>query len=422
MAERATDARSATRRLRDAAFVRLADEHLDRAYRLARAILRDPAEAQDATHDAFVQAWRKWETLRDPSRFEPWFDRILVNTCRNRLRSTRRLATDISAEVASRPVITPAARGPRRHRRRDRGAVARPPGRRRAALLPRPDGRRHRHSARRPAGTVQSRLHYALKRLHDAIDAADTRGPSDDRSRARRAAAGLVRGRGRRDRDGARGPAREPRHDPGDDAGAAAPAAAGAEASRCWRSLRSWSSAARWPRAPGSCDPRPVVTPAPNVAVVVPTRHLRHPQTPAPTPNIRPGRSIAFIRLVDKGRTCYSAHGRARAPVCGSSEPMGTARHEVISDGVANQAQPVWSPDGTRLLYFDEGKLYLTDPSGSRPTAAWTPAAPRPCQDDSRSHSPATAEHRLRPGFRRCVRVLSVPRRSPRWTSRAAGR
>jgi len=24
-----------------------------------------------------------------------------------------------------------------------------------------------------PSGTVQSRLHYALKRLHDAIDAAD---------------------------------------------------------------------------------------------------------------------------------------------------------------------------------------------------------------------------------------------------------
>ena len=85
---------------RDAAFLALANEHLDRAYRLARAILRDPAEAQDATHDAFVQAWRKWETLRDPERFEAWFDRILVNTCRNRLRSSRWLATDISVEVA----------------------------------------------------------------------------------------------------------------------------------------------------------------------------------------------------------------------------------------------------------------------------------------------------------------------------------
>ena len=27
-----------------------------------------------------------------------------------------------------------------------------------------------------PRGTVQSRLHYALKRLHDAIDATDAKG------------------------------------------------------------------------------------------------------------------------------------------------------------------------------------------------------------------------------------------------------
>jgi DNA-directed RNA polymerase specialized sigma24 family protein len=68
MADRpTTPARDATGR--DAAFVRLADEHLDRANRLARAILRDPTEAQDATHDAFVQAWRKWSTLRDLASF-----------------------------------------------------------------------------------------------------------------------------------------------------------------------------------------------------------------------------------------------------------------------------------------------------------------------------------------------------------------
>ncbi|MBA2717705.1 MAG: hypothetical protein H0U52_00490 [Chloroflexi bacterium] len=45
---------------RDAAFREPADAHLDQAYGLARAILRDQSEAQDATHDAFVQAWRKW--------------------------------------------------------------------------------------------------------------------------------------------------------------------------------------------------------------------------------------------------------------------------------------------------------------------------------------------------------------------------
>jgi hypothetical protein len=64
---------------RAVAFGRLADGHLDAAYRLARAILRHPSAAQDATHDAVLQAWRKWSTLRDPSHFEAWFDRILDN-------------------------------------------------------------------------------------------------------------------------------------------------------------------------------------------------------------------------------------------------------------------------------------------------------------------------------------------------------
>ena len=162
---------------RDAAFVRLADEHLDRAYRLARAILRDPVEAQDATHDAFVQAWRKWETLRDPGKFEPWFDRILVNTCRNRMRSNRRQATDISAEVAL-------ATGDHTGQTEDRDVL----GAAIAALSPDHQLvvalRYYRDLtvgdiATRlgiPAGTVQSRLHYALKHLHDALDAADTKG------------------------------------------------------------------------------------------------------------------------------------------------------------------------------------------------------------------------------------------------------
>ena len=159
------------------AFLRLADHHLDSAYRLARAILRDPTDAQDATHDAFEQAWRKWSTLRDPARFEQWFDRILVNTCRDRLRSG-----------------APAGDGHLGRGRDLRGRSVR------AGPRPRCPGQRDRDPptgspvvvalryyrdlpveeiASRldiPAGTVQSRLHYALKRLHAAIDTADGKG------------------------------------------------------------------------------------------------------------------------------------------------------------------------------------------------------------------------------------------------------
>ena len=156
---------------RSEAFVRLADQHLDRAYGLARAILRDQVDAQDATHDAFVKAWRAWGTLRDRSRFEPWFDRILVNTCRNRLRS-RREATDISEEIA-------VAAGDPYRQADDRDAL----GSAIAALSVDHQVvialRFYRDLAIEdiavrlgiPAGTVRSRLHYALRQLHASIDA-----------------------------------------------------------------------------------------------------------------------------------------------------------------------------------------------------------------------------------------------------------
>ena len=75
---------------RAAAFADLADGHLVASYRLASAILGDHVEAEDAVHDAFVTAWRKWSSLRDPAKVEPWFHRIVVNSCRDRLRRSHR--------------------------------------------------------------------------------------------------------------------------------------------------------------------------------------------------------------------------------------------------------------------------------------------------------------------------------------------
>ena len=80
-----------------AAFQRLADLRLDASYRLANAILGDAFEAQDAVHDAVVSAWQRWDSLKDRSKFDAWFDRIVVNTCRDRLRqAARRRASDIA--------------------------------------------------------------------------------------------------------------------------------------------------------------------------------------------------------------------------------------------------------------------------------------------------------------------------------------
>ena len=162
---------------RDAAFLLLANEHLDRAYRLARAILHDAVEAQDATHDAFVQAWRKWNSLREPERFAAWFDRIVVNTCRNRLRASRWHATDISPELT---VGTTDQISGAEDRQMIGAAIASlsPDHQIVVALRFYRDLTVPEIAARLgvPVGTVQSRLHYALKRLHDAIAPADAEG------------------------------------------------------------------------------------------------------------------------------------------------------------------------------------------------------------------------------------------------------
>jgi RNA polymerase sigma-70 factor (ECF subfamily) len=91
-AEPTTPGRSDTELVRRAregdaiAFDRLAAARLDRAYRLAVAIMRSEADASDAVQEAFVAAWRQLPRLRDPERFDAWLERIVVNACRMALR------------------------------------------------------------------------------------------------------------------------------------------------------------------------------------------------------------------------------------------------------------------------------------------------------------------------------------------------
>jgi RNA polymerase sigma factor (sigma-70 family) len=160
---------------RSTAFARLVDGGLDRAYRLAAVILRDPVEAEDATHDAALLAWRRWDELRDPIRFEAWFGRILVNACRDRLRARRRRLVGIGrfGDPSTEPDIAEAVE------RRDRVArtLDRLPADERIVValrygvdLPAADIAALLGC---PEGTVKSRLHRALRRLRDALEATE---------------------------------------------------------------------------------------------------------------------------------------------------------------------------------------------------------------------------------------------------------
>ncbi len=67
-------------------FLAAARPGLDRAYRLAGLLLGTAAEAEDAVQDALVVAWQSFDQLRDTTKFPGWFDRIVANGCRDRLR------------------------------------------------------------------------------------------------------------------------------------------------------------------------------------------------------------------------------------------------------------------------------------------------------------------------------------------------
>jgi RNA polymerase sigma-70 factor (sigma-E family) len=72
--------------IRRVGFLAAARPGLDRLYRLAGLLLADAHEAEDAVQDALIVAWQSFDSLREQDRFGAWFDRILVNGCRDRLR------------------------------------------------------------------------------------------------------------------------------------------------------------------------------------------------------------------------------------------------------------------------------------------------------------------------------------------------
>jgi RNA polymerase sigma-70 factor (ECF subfamily) len=71
------------------AFDALVRQEVAGVYRTALAILGSAADAEEATQDAFVSAWRNLRSLREPERFDAWFGRIVVNACRMALRRRR---------------------------------------------------------------------------------------------------------------------------------------------------------------------------------------------------------------------------------------------------------------------------------------------------------------------------------------------
>jgi RNA polymerase sigma-70 factor (ECF subfamily) len=78
-----------------AAFDLLAAGIVDRLYSVARLMLRDADRAEDATQETLVRCWRDLPRLREPSRFDAWLQRLLMNAINDEFRSERRHSANV---------------------------------------------------------------------------------------------------------------------------------------------------------------------------------------------------------------------------------------------------------------------------------------------------------------------------------------
>jgi RNA polymerase sigma-70 factor (ECF subfamily) len=158
------------------AFGALVERYAIQARRVARAVLRDPDDADDAAQDAFLSALVKLDRY-DPRRpFGPWLMRIVANaaTDRRRRRAVRRTEPLEPGLVSGGAAGRPDAETERRQLgERLRAALAELPERRRlAVVLFDVEGYAHAEIAGIlgiPEGTVRSEVFHARRRLRELL-------------------------------------------------------------------------------------------------------------------------------------------------------------------------------------------------------------------------------------------------------------
>ena len=64
-------------------FGKVYEEHSQAIFYLALRFLGDPTQAQDATHDVFLKAFRKMDSFRGEAGVRTWLYRITINHCQN---------------------------------------------------------------------------------------------------------------------------------------------------------------------------------------------------------------------------------------------------------------------------------------------------------------------------------------------------
>jgi RNA polymerase sigma factor (sigma-70 family) len=83
------------------AFELLMRRHNQMLYRIARSILRDDAEAEDAVQESYLAAFRNIDAFRGASRLSTWLARVVINESYGRLRKRKRGGVVLPFDAAS---------------------------------------------------------------------------------------------------------------------------------------------------------------------------------------------------------------------------------------------------------------------------------------------------------------------------------
>ncbi|MFQ5723928.1 MAG: RNA polymerase sigma factor [Terriglobia bacterium] len=147
-----------------------------RVFQIALSVVADPAEAEEVAQEAYLRAYRRRGSLRQPAKFRAWIGRIAFRLALNRQRARRRqLARDTAWNAARPNPVADGAQAAVAHAYLDRlrAEIDRLPEKLRAALLLSAvegmDAAEVAAVLEIPVGTVRSRLHLARKRLLEAL-------------------------------------------------------------------------------------------------------------------------------------------------------------------------------------------------------------------------------------------------------------
>jgi len=147
------------------------------AYRVARGVLRNSADAEDVAQEAMLKAYRSFHRLRDRTRFRAWLVRISFRLALDRLRSSKRreLRDHLWSQPAHHPPVASAedvAASNQFQLHLDRALAELPEKLRLALLLSAMEGHSLEEVAElvgAPLGTVKSRIFLARKQLAEKL-------------------------------------------------------------------------------------------------------------------------------------------------------------------------------------------------------------------------------------------------------------